>query len=518
MERSNELNQRDWLSLMLFLLVYSIGVWHTAVSLFERWLKLDESYSHGLAILGVSGFIFFRKWLDYRPATGFYPFWLIPFVISSVIYITGSITLVDALEELALLPTLMSGLMVLWGWKQSCRFFMPITLLAFALPIWDYLAWPLQLMTVEVNQFLLSFLGIEFYVDGIFIHFPKVGAFEIAHGCSGLRYWLVGLAISVIYGEISYKVVKNRIFLLLLGMSLALLANWIRVFVIIYVGFKSNMTSPLIGNHEVFGWWVFAGTLVPLFLFARWFEKKEANNPLQESDTNFDRGCQQKRNRHKGRITITLFTSGFALAVWTLSPSLHSDYSISPGDHEVKLSLNDEWLPLFQRDLMGWDPVMKRDDRRYVQNFASHARHDQFGAPAEELLIGLYSYDYQQPGREVVQHANRIFDSSNFVLEERFRPASEDQLAGLVIKQRESGKKIFILYSYYVEGLWGTNDLEAKFAQLPGILNERTDASLLVIGLSCTNCDGKKRVLELAPRLKEAIHQYLDQLYASHTP
>lgn len=517
MECSTAVSRRDWLSPSIFLLIYIFGVWPTAVGLFQRWLKLDESYSHGLLIFAVSVFLSIRKWLEIRPVTGFYWVWALPFVLSALLYLTGGVLLIEAFQELALLPMLMSGLMVLWGWRQSCSFFVPVGLLVFGLPLWDYLAWPLQLVTVEVNQFLLSFLDIEFYVEGVFVYFPGVGAFEVAHGCSGLRYWLVGFTISVLYGELNYRTLKSRVMLAALGILLALLANWIRVFVIIYLGYESNMTSSLIADHEMFGWWVFAGTLVPLFIFAKRLEKREHRAVLINRPATPGQIVDKERNDGiMGGVVVAILASGFTFSACSTSMASHQQAKQDPLTHEVSLLVESEWLPLFQRQLAGWEPKVISPDRRYVQSFASRTRMDRAGAPAEELLIGLYSYDYQRPGGEVVQFGNRLYDPSNFTLEQTFSLDTDEDgsLAGLTLKFRGTEDRVHIVYGYYVEGRWETNNLQAKLAQLPGILNKRSDASLLVVGMECSSCDGKQRLAEFAPNLKQAVQNYLDRLYA----
>jgi len=49
-------------------------------------------------------------------------------------------------------------------------------------------------------------------------------------------------------------------------------------------------------------------------------------------------------------------------------------------------------------------------------------------------------------------------------------------LSGLTMRYRKSDELIHLAFGYYVEGRWERNELKAKLAQLPGILNKRTDA------------------------------------------
>ena len=70
-------------------------------------------------------------------------------------------------------------------------------------------------------------------------------------------------------------------------------------------------------------------------------------------------------------------------------------------------------------------------------------------------------------------------------------------------------------YGYYVEGRWENNELQAKLAQLPGMFNSRSDASLLVIGVHCEECDRDRVLRDISPLIKEAAQEHLDRLYTN---
>src|SRR5690606_28122981 len=159
-------------------------------------------------------------------------------------------------------------------WKQARLLIVPIGFLYFAIPFWDYLSMPLQLITVAVNEVGFRLTDISAEIEGVFVHLPGIGTFEVAHGCSGLRYLIVGLTLTTLFGYLNYDQWSLRFILIALGLLLSLVANWIRVFIIIYAGYKTNMESSLIEDHDMFGWWVFAATLVPLFWVANTLARK----------------------------------------------------------------------------------------------------------------------------------------------------------------------------------------------------------------------------------------------------
>jgi exosortase/archaeosortase family protein len=370
---------------------------------------------------------------------------------------------------------------------------------------------------------MLSWFDIEFTVEGVFVYFPGVGAFEIAHGCSGLRYLLVGSTLSLLYGELNYRKWSNRFWLLLAGILFSLIANWVRVFVIIYMGYESNMTSSLIKEHDFFGWWVFAATLVPLFFVGRWLEKRESVEYSGEADIPARRTNQAGLAKHNflRQFLVVLPVLVVAGVTWFVIPSEARTSSHSTArQHSVALVKTDQWLPLFERQLAGWRPDIDRPDRILENSYLRRGALDDTGNADRQLFVALYSYDFQRPGREVVQYSNRLYDSSAQLPEQTFTVDGGDDisLSGLTLRYRRSEQLIHLAYGYYVEGHWESNDLRAKLAQLPGIFNARTDASLLVIGFSCDECDAPEVLSELGPAIRERTQEYLDQFYSRNSP
>ncbi|MEX0604313.1 MAG: exosortase [Marinobacter sp.] len=519
MERIRSLAGSRWFSPFLFLIIFVLATWPAWLTLADRWLKFDESYSHGFLILAVSLYLSVATWRRERPRPGFYWFWIVPLLAATAVYCAGRILLVGTFEQLALIPILLGGLLVLWGWRQTLPFLVPVGLMVFTLPLWDYLSWPLQLVTVAVNQFMLSWFDIEFVVEGVFVYFPDIGAFEIAEGCSGLRYFLVGMTLAFLYGELNFDRLRSRILILAAAVLLALVANWVRVFVIIYMGHETNMTSSLIDDHDMFGWWVFAATLVPLFFFARRLELLESR---AEAATNVEKSPNRMV---EGRHNAPQFGLAFAvlplLAIvavsWLALPSEADSETSNMRSHSVSLVDTDTWLPLFGQSLNGWQPSMQRPDRLLEKTYVKRESLGENGGEGEQLFVALYTYNFQRPGGEVVYYRNRLYDSSTQLPEQTFNieAGTAAPMGGLTLRYRRSDEVINLAYGYYVEGRWETNELQAKLAQLPGILNSRTDASLLVIGLRCDGCDSKERLKELAPDIQMRALNYLDDLYDS---
>ena len=481
----------------------------------DRWTKLDESYSHGFLLLLISVALTVRTWLRERPVAGVYPLWLLPFVAGIAVYITGELLMIQALRQIVLVPLILAGMAVLWGWRQLVPFIVPVGVLFFAIPVWDFIGWPLQLITTSVNEVLLGLFGIDFEVEGVFVYLIGVGAFEIAHGCSGLRYLLVGMTLSFLYGELNYRRWSSRIMLAVVGVLFALLANWIRVFVIILAGYITNMESGLIEDHDAFGWWVFAGTLVPLFFIARKLEKRSAE---QEPVYSIESGREKTRaqSAQADRIGLGVTAAIPVVAVLLLGGS---DAQLETRMQTYKLSPlpSDQWSPMFQKELQGWAPKLKRTDRSLEKTFFLKDGFEPGEAPKQSSFVGLYTYDPQRSGHEVVMYGNQLYDREVWIPETTFEVSTSEEVTwqGLTLRQRASDKRLHLAYSYYVESFWETDEVRAKLAQLFGAFNPRSDGSLMVAGLYCQDCDGQQAVADLArtlrPRLQKAVDTFVTE-------
>jgi len=84
----------------------------------------------------------------------------------------------------------------------------------------------------------------------------------------------------------------------------------------------------------------------------------------------------------------------------------------------------------------------------------------------------------------------------------------------LTLRQRFTDTRIHIAYTYYVEGFWETDNLRAKLAQVWGLMNSRSDASLIVFAVYCEDCDGKKRLSSLIDSVMEEVVTAVDKQVA----
>src|SRR5690606_37229365 len=91
---------------------------------------------------------------------------------------------------------------------------------------------------------------------------------------------------------------------LLIAGLLGLIANWIRIFLLILIGYQTKMETPLMADHETFGWVIFGLLILPAIYFAPMVKTTSATRA-------------QTSSRH-----VKIFSPLVALAIGPLSAIL----------------------------------------------------------------------------------------------------------------------------------------------------------------------------------------------------
>jgi exosortase A len=247
--------------------------WPGAVSLAELWTDLrGDTYTSGFLIAAISAWLLWRR-RDELTVIALPAPW---HVLGLLALVATALAWVFALRAgiqvvyLALLPILWWLCVLLAsGWRAARAAIFPLGFLLFALPAWDYAIPVLQWLTVHVVRVALRVTGVPSFFSGEMVQIPA-GVFEIQGGCSGLHYFIVGLAVAVLLGELRHDSWRTRLRWVMVAGALAVASNWVRVYTIILAGHLTHMQSYLVRvSHYSYGWFVFMAALVAFFLYVR---------------------------------------------------------------------------------------------------------------------------------------------------------------------------------------------------------------------------------------------------------
>jgi len=274
---------------MLALLYCVITVFQLPI-IFNIWQYSfdDGTYSHAFLIPVISLYLYFILWeenkLIFRSKLNFIAITCL--LISCYLLYVFTIAQFSTGYRVALILVISSCTAVIF--KCSFKMLFPALFLIFLVPVWGSLTTTLQsISTLAVTQ-LMAFTGVPVFVEENLITIPE-GVFEIAGGCSGLRYLIVSLAISSLYIFLNIKNYKHAFIFVAFAIFGALFANWIRITLLILVGHYTNMESKLMQDHNSFGWYIYIPYMLALFYFGqRLVDNNDSKNiipPIPPSTT-----------------------------------------------------------------------------------------------------------------------------------------------------------------------------------------------------------------------------------------
>lgn len=377
------------------------------------------------------------------------------------------------------------------GWRGARALTAPILYFYIAIPVWEQIVPLLQWMAVAVVHASFGLAGVPVRIDGILITIPE-GSFIVLEGCSGKRYLIVALATAGLLAAVYSMGWRRTLRYLGLTAALALVANWIRVMIVIAAGHLTNMTSYLV-THEHFslGWAIFA-----VLLGAVWWLGRKLEQPVAEIQA--DRNvatvtAPEIQVRAASTVTAPrlgatglLVSLGLlcvpALAVlcaprWPMKPQVPPSVEMprAGADWRGPLPASGQWLPSFSG---------AASESRAA--FESHA-----GVRVETYWA---AYGRQTADAKLIGYSNTLANNRWLTLE-RFsslRPMAKRAVrVRTLLLQSTSGSRWMVDYYYVVGGVSVTQEWEAQV--LYGALSWIRPAPSAVIavaaqcGLSCAS-------------------------------
>lgn len=239
----------------------------------------DGTYSHAFIIPFISLFLYYKlndiQKLEFRERPDFY--FLTCLALCGVIFYIMSSAQISIGYWFASLILLTVTVLTLFRFNWYVVF--PAAYLIFIFPFWGSLIGMLQTMSVAAVGFMMSFTSIPTYVEAQYVSIPA-GTFEIANGCSGLRYLIVSLSISSLYIFLFINNIKRAGLFFLVAILGGLITNWLRITILVLIGHQTDMTHSLMNDHNNFGWYIYLPFMFLLFMFGNKLKDHDLLQPL----------------------------------------------------------------------------------------------------------------------------------------------------------------------------------------------------------------------------------------------
>jgi exosortase A len=463
------------LSLLLgFLVLYRDTVLHV-FSVWNQWAD-GEYYAHGYLVLLISLYMVWRERsaLVREVPCPFLPA-LFPVIVFSLIWLLASKAGILLVQTAVLLPLWLSVIWAVLGGRAVRLLVMPVTILLFALPVWSLLPPYLQTLTADAAYVLTRLSGIPILQEGQVLVLP-VGQFSVEESCSGLSYLLAAMTLGMFYAQLNHVSVLARLGVMLAAGIAAILANILRVFLVVYIGYRTNMQHPVVFDHFNLGWYLFGALALLLLVIDAMLMRRHGRSgsvgPVGDGDGRMNDCATSK-------LPVIALLCLVMLAVGPAWGWLHERFQPVLTVSEVPLpSGQGAWVgPLPDND--SWQPVYHGASiRRGLYQSAGSRIH---------VFAGLYTR--QRQGSELIYDLNQITDGGAWQagpLPHRIITAGDHEAIERELFSAD-GQRRLVWYWYRVAGKNTTSRYAAKALQVLDLVNDRQQAAVIALAVHHDN-------------------------------
>ncbi len=457
-------------------LFYLLDVWRDVV---------EGEYAHGYLVLMIAAYLVWINRARLRRSPPCPRFRLLPLLAAGVgLWVLAGIVDVQVAQAAGLWLVVGALGWLVMGDRVAAILFFPFVYVLFAIPVWSPLSQVLQDLTAEVVFHVARLINIPAYRQDNLIVLAS-GSLSIEEACSGLRYLLAMLTLSSLYAYLNYRRLHARLLVVGVASLAAVLSNLIRVFVVVYIGYTSEMQDPIVNDHLMLGWYIFSAIVFLLLIvdvrLSRHFVAAADKPPCSSSVDRLAQPCHRSR--------AALLAGGVcALALLLAGPAV-LDTVLTQNRQAMARQQDEAWQLRLVNDIGHWHSVETAVDDRWRPLFAGArtARRDylddnggEAGAQAPVTLFVAY-YAAQEQGVELINELNAV--TNRKIWKTRYARGRRLARGTLeVLEQRVTNGKMerLIWYRYQVDGRALTNRYLAKLLQAWAVLKGRPEAAAMV--------------------------------------
>lgn len=231
-----------------------------------------EQGAHGPLVLAIGIWLLSREWPAARQLArpGSAALSAVAFAVLLPLYVFARVTSIIEIEGAAMYALLLTAGYALWGAATLRRAWFPLFFLLFAFPppdtLFAMLTQPLKIAISEAAVSLLHFFGYPIAGSGVTI---QIGQYQmlVAAACAGLNSLISLTALGLFYTYIRHSANwRFMAFLLMCIVPVAIVANLIRVLLLLLITYHAGEAAGQGFFHEVAGLSMFLTALLGIFL------------------------------------------------------------------------------------------------------------------------------------------------------------------------------------------------------------------------------------------------------------
>lgn len=427
----------------VYLAVCAVALHPTALAMAKTWFS-SSSYHHGVAVAPLAiWMILTRPRID--PATG--PLGLVAIAGAAALWLMGRAAGVALVEQFAFVTLLIAGAWTLFGSGAAKLWVLPLLFLYFMVPFGEVLIPFLQMLTANAVAGLLNLIGMAAAIDGTLIR-TSAGLFEIAKACAGLNFLLAALMVACVYASQTLHDFGTRIAFIAIAAAVALLANFLRAFLLILIATLSDMRFALGPDHLILGLVLYAVVFLVLFWIGELMKKPHGVGPEHAP----------VRARRAWRLSVAL-AAFLPIAAMSAYAAIVFDFGVALPSPPRDISLNAPgWRILPAPE--NWGPAINADTMKTVT----------FEKRGARVYVSVSYVAKDRPGKEIVNVLNTPADGVDWRKiadrKEVIYLFGESKEIPLEILAGSDRRRLLVATAYWRRDKVYTNKLSFKWAQM----------------------------------------------------
>lgn len=257
----------------------------------QEW-RFNEQYSYGWFVPFFCAYLFWLRWEDRpkrsrkwkgesRKSRGGETIAFILILVSALILLPLRVFEIASADwrplgwvhAFAVVTITLAIIYLIGGWSWVRHFSFPVLFFLTAVPWVTAIEAPiiegLMRGIASIAAETLALFGVPASAQGNLVRLPS-GVVGVNEACSGVRSLQTSIMIGLLFGELKRLSARHRILLIAAGLTIALLANFIRVMFLVSMASSAHDISVVDKWHNVAGY----GILVLVFLGTMWLASK----------------------------------------------------------------------------------------------------------------------------------------------------------------------------------------------------------------------------------------------------
>ncbi|MGF1700972.1 exosortase A [Photobacterium makurazakiensis] len=457
-----------WLLMFYSSIVDMVNVWGTS-----------KTYEHCFLIIPISLWVLWQHKKEFKIApsgVAWLPIILMLFPAS--LWLLGLAAKANIFEHAAAIFSLQLLLWAMLGNAKAKVAWFPIAFLVFCIPFGEELIPRLQIITADLSIIFLQLSNIPVYRDGLYLTIPN-GQFFVAEACSGIRFLISSLALGTLFAYLQFTKTWKRIAFVGFSFIFPIIANGIRAYGIILIGYLSDMKYATGADHLVYGWFFFSIVILCIFFTASLF----ADNPTEQVHQHSPLTTQlTKQSSTKAAATITLIFFSFTL--WGQSITHNHKTVTTP--------------PTLLAD------AKAIDDSIWGINFPDASLATLAVNNTGDTYFYTARYALWQPTGELISSRNTLFDKDIWSIQQQESVTiSNNANATTLSLISQGGSSMKVVYWYCVSHYCSSDPLSIKLTKASQLLRgEEGYADIYAIA-----SQGEQRAIQYAQRWQASFRQ-----------